>query len=212
MNFTYKTVLLAATLGLLGLLAGCAAKGTGSYVVLLRDPDGNAGTVAVQSPQGEQVLTQVFKAAALDGKKEPFFVMQDQLKRDFGAALAALPPLPDLNQPRLRFLSASQLTPQSQEDLKTIAQNIGKLLGQRRSLDISIIGHADSVPAPPGTTNKAIAQGRADAVRQQLTTLLREAAFQNLPPMITASHGDREPIDKADPTNPINRRVEITIR
>ena len=95
MKFSSKTLLLAAALALLAVLAGCAAKGTGSYVVLLRDPDGNAGKVIVQTPQGEQVLTEVFKGAALDGKREPFFVMQDQLQRDFGAALAASPLPPE---------------------------------------------------------------------------------------------------------------------
>ena len=47
-----KTVLLAGALTLLAILAGCAAKGTGSYVVLLRDSDGKVGKVAVQTPPG----------------------------------------------------------------------------------------------------------------------------------------------------------------
>lgn len=41
MSIKRKTLLCVAALTLLGLLGGCASKGTGFYVVLLRDPDAN---------------------------------------------------------------------------------------------------------------------------------------------------------------------------
>jgi adhesin transport system outer membrane protein len=215
MNFTRKTLLLAATLTLLAVLAGCAAKkGTGSYVVRLRDPDGNAGKVIVQSPQGEQTLTEVFKGAALDGKREPFFVMQDQLQRDFGAALAAMPPLPDLNQKPMRFGRETSLTNESASDLQNTARAIVASVRAGKSLDISIIGHADTTPPAPGDTNQALGLRRADAVRELLRRHLLDAGLRasEIPPMTTASHGDRNPFNKANPADVINRRVEITIR
>jgi adhesin transport system outer membrane protein len=202
MNFTNKTVLLAATLTLLAVLAGCAAKGTGSYVVLLRDPDGNAGKVLVQSPQGEQVLTEVFKGAALDGKREPFFVMQDQLQRDFGAALAAMPPPPE------RFLlyfksGGAELTAPSMAELQLVLQRARA----RPSPDISVIGHTDTV----GTAerNKVVGLQRATAMAEQL----RQLGLQNTT-ISVESHGEARllvptPDNTADERN---RRVEITIR
>ena len=202
MNFSNKTVLLAATLTLLAVLAGCAAKGAGSYVVLLRDPDGNAGKVIVQSPQGEQVLTEVFKGAALDGKREPFFVMQDQLQRDFGAALAAMPLPPE--QFLLYFKSGvPELTAESMAELQRVLQRTRA----RPSPDISVIGHTDTVGS--AENNKALGLRRATAMAEQL----RQLGLQNTT-ISVESHGEgnllvRTPDNTAEA---LNRRVEITIR
>ena len=203
MNFTRKTLLLAATLTLLAVLAGCAAKkGTGSYVVLLRDPDGNAGKVIVQSPQGEQTLTEVFKGAALDGKREPFFVMQDQLQRDFGAALAAMPLPPESF--RLYFKSGvPELTAESMAELQRVLQRTQA----RPSPDISVIGHTDTVGR--AEDNKALGLRRATAMAQQL----RQLGLQNST-ISAESHGEaRLLVPTPDNTaEERNRRVEITIR
>ncbi|MEI7538275.1 MAG: OmpA family protein [Comamonadaceae bacterium] len=202
MNFINKAFLLAATLTLLAILAGCAAKGTGSYVVLLRDPDGNAGKVVVQNPQGEQVLTEVFKGAALDGKREPFFVMQDQLKRDFGAALAAAPLPPE--QFLLYFeTGGTELTARSKADLQLVLQRTRA----RPSPDISVIGHTDTVG--PAEANKALGLRRATAMAEQL----RQLGLQNAL-IAVESHGEgnllvQTPDETAEARN---RRVEITIR
>lgn len=202
MKFPNETLLLAATLALLVVLAGCAAKGTGSYAVLLRDPDGNAGTVLVRSPQGEQVLTEVFKGAVLDGKREPFFVMQDQLQRDFGAALVATPLLPE------RFLlyfksGGAELTAQSMADLQLVLQRTRA----HPSPDISVIGHTDTVGR--AEDNKALGLRRATAMAEQL----RQLGLQNTT-ISVESHGEaRLLVPTPDETaEERNRRVEITIR
>ena len=203
MNFTSKTLLLAATLTLLAVLGGCASKkGTGSYVVLLRDPDGNAGKVIVQSPQGEQTLTEVFKGTALDGKREPFFVMQDQLQRDFGAALAAMPLPPEGFL--LYFESGGAvLTAQSKAELQQVLERTRA----RPSPDISVVGHTDT--AGPAEGNKALGLRRATAMAEQL----RQLGLQNTT-ISVESHGEgnllvRTPDNTAEERN---RRVEITIR
>ena len=202
MNFTHQTTLLAATMALLAVLAGCAAKGTGSYVVLLRDPDGNAGKVIVQTPQGEQTLTEVFKGAALDGKREPFFVMQDQLQRDFGAALAAMPLPPE------RFLlyfesGGAVLTAQSKAELQRVLERTRA----RPSPDISVIGHTDTVG--PADRNKVLGLQRATAMAEQL----RQLGLQNTT-ISVESHGEGNLlVPTPDGTaEERNRRVEITIR
>jgi adhesin transport system outer membrane protein len=203
MNFTSKTLLLAATLTLLAVLGGCASKkGTGSYVVLLRDPDGNAGKVIVQTPQGEQTLTEVFKGTALDGKREPFFVMQDQLQRDFGAALAAMPLPPEGFL--LYFESGGAvLTAQSKAELQQVLERTRA----RPSPDISVVGHTDT--AGPAEGNKALGLRRATAMAEQL----RQLGLQNTT-ISVESHGEgnllvRTPDNTAEERN---RRVEITIR
>ena len=203
MNFSNKTVLLAATLTLLAVLGGCASKkGTGSYVVLLRDPDGNAGKVIVQTPQGEQTLTEVFKGTALDGKREPFFVMQDQLQRDFGAALAAMPLPPEGFL--LYFESGGAvLTAQSKAELQQVLERTRA----RPSPDISVVGHTDT--AGPAEGNKALGLRRATAMAEQL----RQLGLQNTT-ISVESHGEgnllvRTPDNTAEERN---RRVEITIR
>ena len=207
MNFTHQTTLLAATTALLAVLAGCAAKGTGSYVVLLRDPDGNAGKVIVQTPQGEQVLTEVFKGAALDGKREPFFVMQDQLQRDFGAALAATAPLPDLSQKPMRFGGGTNLTNESASDLENTVRAIVASVRAGRSLDISVIGHTDTTGTP--AQNSEIALKRAQFVAGRLRDL------GLLPPIRIKpiSHGQfNQKVKTGDKVDErANRRVEVIL-
>jgi adhesin transport system outer membrane protein len=171
-------------------------------VVLLRDPDGNAGKVIVQSPQGEQTLTEVFKGTALDGKREPFFVMQDQLQRDFGAALAAMPLPPEGFL--LYFESGGAvLTAQSKAELQQVLERTRA----RPSPDISVVGHTDT--AGPAEGNKALGLRRATAMAEQL----RQLGLQNTT-ISVESHGEgnllvRTPDNTAEERN---RRVEITIR
>jgi adhesin transport system outer membrane protein len=198
--------LLLCTLTLLALLGGCSSKGTGSYVVLLRDPDGNLGQVAVKSQQGEQVLSQAFRGAVLDGSKEPFFVMQDQLKRDFGAAMAALPALPGL-MPALLFPSGVVAVPPAMRDeLVRIAETFLKAARSGRSPDLSVVGHADST----GTVeaNERVGRQRAGAVADELMKLgiPRDA-------ISIEAHGNRQMVVPAKPGGePENRRVEVTLR
>ena len=127
----------AALLALAALLAGCA--GPGSYVVLLPSPDGSVGRVVVQGPRGEQVLTQARTGLALDGSKPAFEVSQEKLQTDFGAAMAARPPLPE--QFLLYFESGgSELTAESKALLPVILAHARA----RQTVDMSVIGHTDT--------------------------------------------------------------------
>jgi len=206
MSLPGKTVFLSIALTLLALMAGCAPKGPGSYVVLLRDPDGNAGKVVVQSPQGEQVLTQVFKGAALDGKATPFFITQEQLKRDFGAALAAQPAAPTTQPPLLFRLGEYVLTAELQEQVRSAATLFLRLVQSGRSVDLSVVGHSDSV-GPPDAKEKA-GRERAQNVANELIRrgVPREA-------ILVEAHGDRQMFNPPRPGGePEHRRVVITIR
>jgi outer membrane protein OmpA-like peptidoglycan-associated protein len=206
MNLPGKTPFLSITLTLLAVLAGCAPKGPGSYVVLLRDPDGHAGIVAVQSPQGEQTLTQVFKGVALDGKAAPFFVTQEQLRRDFGAAVAAQPAAPTTQPPLLFPLGVYVLPPALQEQVKDIATLFLRLTQSGRSVDLSVVGHSDSV----GTREAKEKAGR-DRAQNVADELVRRGVPREA--IWVEAHGDRQMFNPPRPGGePEHRRVEITIR
>lgn len=194
-----------ATLALIGLLGACAspvAKGPGSYVVLLPNTDGTLGSVVVRGPGGEQTLTQAQTGASLAGDTPVFAVSQEQLIRDFGAAMAALPLPPE--QFLLHFESGgSNLTAES----KALLPRIVELARARATLDLSVIGHSDTVGKPE--VNEALSLARANSVVEQLRAI-------GLPDANIAieSHGERNLlIPTADEVaEPRNRRVEVTLR
>ena len=179
-----------------------APKGPGSYVVLLPSPDGSVGQVVVEGARGAQVLKNARTGTALDGGVAPFAVSAEQLQRDFGAALAARPPLPE--QFLLYFLAGgSELTPES----KALLPRILERARARIAVDMSVIGHSDT--QGKAEANEALALRRAGAIAQQLRQLgLQDAVLS------VESHGERNllvptPDETAEPRN---RRVEITLR
>lgn len=182
------------------LLAACA--GPQSYVALIPSPDGSLGKVVVKGQQGEQLLTRARQGALLDGSKPPFDVSEEQLQRDFGAAMRARPAIPE--QFLLYFeTGGSELTAES----KALLQRIVQTALARPSVDMSVIGHSDT----QGTAdaNEALALARATAIAEQL----RGLGLANTT-MAIESHGERNllvptPDETAEPRN---RRVEITLR
>ena len=201
MKYALKTSCPALALVLAALLAGCAS-GPGSYVVLLPSPDGTVGRVLVQSPQGEQVLTQAQQGTSLDGSAPPFAVSKEQLARDFGAAQAARPVLPE--QFLLYFESGgSELTAES----KALLPRILERALARTALDMSVIGHTDT--QGKADANEALALKRAGSIAEQL----RQLGLQNAL-MLVESHGERNLlVNTADEVaEPRNRRVEVTLR
>ena len=197
--------------GLADLLTGCASppspppvalKDPGSYVVLLPSPDGTVGQVVVEGPRGAQIIKQAQTGAVLDGGGTPFAVSAEQLQRDFGAAMAARPPLPE------HFLlyfqtGGSELAPESRALLPRIVERARA----RLSLDMSVIGHSDT--QGKADANEALALRRAGDVAQQLRQLgLQDAVLS------VESHGEHNLlVATPDQTpEPRNRRVEITLR
>lgn len=73
------------------------AKGPGSYVMLIPSPDGTIGRVMVQGKDGQQTLTKAGQVVSMDGGAMPVEVVvtKQQLDRDFKAAIAARPPIPE---------------------------------------------------------------------------------------------------------------------
>lgn len=204
MNSTRNKALLArrSAIGLAGalLIAGCAPQ---SYLVLLENPGGGTGKVLVTGPGGQQASVERAGdalALAADGPR-PLMVDGDQVQRDFGAALAAQPPLPESFL--LYFEGGERLTAESLARLPAILAAIGR----RPAADVSIIGHTDTVGN--ASANEGLGLARAEAVRK----LLESEGAKPLE-MNATSHGERNPlIPTPDETQePRNRRVEVTVR
>ncbi len=182
------------------LLTACA--GPQSYVALLPSLDGTVGQVVVRGQRGEQNLTGARQGALLDGSKPPFEVSQEQIDRDFGAALRARP------QPAEQFLlyfetGGAELTAESKALLARIVEHALA----RPSVDVSVIGHSDTQGS--AQTNESLALQRATSIAEQLRALgLRDTL------MAVESHGKRNllvPTPDETP-EPRNRRVEVTLR
>lgn len=187
--------------GVLGLLlTGCASQ---SYVALLPDQDGKVGQITVSNAQGQTVLNNSHQAARLNSKPGQTFVITDeQIRKEFGAALAAAPQSP---ASYLLYFEAAgtTLTPESQALVTQVQAEIRR----RAGADVSVVGHSDT--QGDDAANFQLALERAQAVAQMISSP------QLQPERISIeSHGEKNLlIPTADNVaEPRNRRVEILVR
>ncbi len=190
----------SATLAIGG-LSGCASQPK-SYVVLLESPDGTTGKVVVTGNKGEQMIAKARFAAPMDGSQASTPVDEAAFKKDFSAAMAARPALPE--HFLLYFESGGTLlTQQSMAALDKIIE----VAKQRPAVDMSIIGHTDT----PGTAelNESLAHQRAVAVAD----LLKQKGL-TAHALSVESHGERNLLVRTpdETAEPRNRRVEVSIR
>lgn len=178
------------------LLAGCASK---SYVVLIPSPDGSVGEVLVKGDKGEQLLNKAGQAGSLDGRA--LQVEDKQIKEDFGHTMAALPKIPV--RYLLYFTTGTTLTAESESQIpRIIAES-----RTRPAVDISVIGHTDTLSTDP--YNNQLALKRASKVSELLSEKGLKANS-----LVIESHGKRNLlIQTPDNTwEPRNRRVEVSVR
>ena len=184
------------------MLACACTSPSRSYVVLLPDASGNVGQVSVQSPRGEQKLTNANQAVLIDGSGPGFVVSPEQLQKDFGAALAASPRMPE--QFLLYFESGgAELTADSEKLLVDLVERSRN----RQSLDLSVVGHTDTQGSSEG--NEALALQRAQSIAIRLSSMGIASTAISI-----ESHGKRNLlVPTPDETvEPRNRRVEVTLR
>lgn len=182
-----------------GLLVGCASK---SYVVLLDNPDGSTGAVVIKGSKGEQVVDQSGHGAALDGASPAAPVAAEAIQRDFGSAMAARPILPE------RFLlyfesGGARLT----EASTALLPKIIAAASRRPAVDVSIIGHTDTIGK--AELNESLALQRAQVIAELIKTRgLKVHALS------VESHGERNQLVATgdEVSEPRNRRVEISLR
>lgn len=183
------------------LLGACQSKPV-SYAALLENPDGSTGRIVIAGKQGEQTLDRPKTAAPLHGAQAPAPISDEQLQRDFGAAMAARPLSP------ARYLlyfesGGAVLTAESAALLAKIVTDAA----QRPGVDVSIIGHSDTVGKADANTELALRRA------QVVTDLLKEKGLQAAA-LSVESHGEANLLVKTpdETPEPRNRRVEVSIR
>lgn len=199
-NSTAALAVLRAISLLLALgLSGCSQ----SYVVLLAEDDGSLGKVEVTTPQGTTLLENNRDGVNLKGEAgKSFAVSEQQIKQDFGAALAASP-----EKPRPFYLyfegGTATLTAESAADIPEIIAEIKR----RPAADISIIGHTD-------TKGDDRLNARLSLERAKSVAALFAEAMPDANKVTVDSHGEKNLLIATpdDTDEPKNRRVEVTVR
>jgi outer membrane protein OmpA-like peptidoglycan-associated protein len=174
-----------------------------SYVVLLEEDDGSLGKIQVTTSQGTTLLENNRDAVDMHAEVGKTFVVSDkQIKEDFAGALAASPQKP------LSFYlyfegGTSTLTAESASDVPRIIAEINK----RPGVDISIIGHTDTVGDEQNNARLSLERAKSVAV-------LFKEAMPDTEKVTIDSHGEKNLLVATpdDTDEPKNRRVEVMVR
>ena len=201
----------AVVLVLAALAAGCATP-RNDLVVVLPEDGGKVGAVVVtDGRKRETSLSAAYASARSDSPGMLEFDRSprmkagpssaDEVKKAFGAALAAQPARPV--SLLLYFTEGSTLSDES----KAVVDKMFAEISRRPAAEITVIGHTDTV----GTDayNDKLSLERAQAVREILIGMGVPA--QNI---TAAGRGKREPLIATgeNVNEPRNRRVEISVR
>lgn len=191
------------------LSAGCAStvKPTSgrSAFILLPDERGKTGAITVSGEGTERTLSEPRQAVTVAPGAppgEPFIMPEAEVQALFGPALSALPP------PPIQFIlyfrhDSSELTESSRGELKEILRTIR----ERYPVDVSVVGHTDTVGDK--RYNYQLSLRRARAVASML-----KAAGVDPSTLDITSHGKDNPLVPTGDqvSEPRNRRVEVTVR
>jgi outer membrane protein OmpA-like peptidoglycan-associated protein len=174
-------------------------------IVLLPDDQGKTGAIVVSSAGVVRRLDRPGQTVTVEAGSSPGLptVMSDQEVRAIaGPALGALP------KPPARFIlhfkhDSVNLTRESHALLKNVLETIR----ERAPVDVSVVGHTDTVGKHD--YNNALSLKRARAVA---TILLGRGIDPSV--LDITSHGKNNPLVPTGDqvSEPRNRRVEITVR
>jgi len=181
---------------------GCAQRQ--ALFVVLPNADGKSGAITVSDNQKSVLLDKPYAASEEKGGSMQAATTTDeqQVQQIFGNALNAQPILP--KHFRLYFLrDTDKLTAASEQEYSKVFEDIK----QRPVYQVEVIGYTDTT----GTQdhNQRLSLTRADAIRARL---IQDKLNPN-----SISVAGRGELDPAVPTGqqvsePLNRRVEITVR
>ncbi len=173
-------------------------------VILLPGPEGRVGQVTVQRGSQRAVLDEAYESSrsGAAGELESVHLAENDVRRDYGLLLAALPPRP-VSYVLYFVTGQDELTDDSKSDMQRL---LDELRGRPQS-DIQLIGHTDRVGKD--ASNDALSLQRAERVKSELLGLGITPARMN-----SAGRGEREPLVlTTDGTEePRNRRVEVIVR
>ena len=174
-------------------------------IVLLPDDQGKTGAIVVTGAGVERRLDRPGETVTVDAGSPPGLptvIPGQEVQAIAGPALAALP------KPPLRFIlyfkhDSAELTPES----KAILENVLGMIRDRAPVDISVVGHTDTVGWKG--YNYTLSMERARAVA---SILLGQGVDPST--LDVTSHGKDNPlVPTGDQVpEPRNRRVEITVR
>jgi outer membrane protein OmpA-like peptidoglycan-associated protein len=191
---------------LLVLLTSAGCGGPKSLIVVMPDPSGKVGKVEVVNQKGSVVLDQPWQAtevASLDKMPgEPKVLDEKQVKEIFREAIEARPEAPVTY--RIYFKNGGmELTPESDQAIRAVM----KASELRNPHEISISGHTDAVGSIE--FNRTLSLKRA----QEIASVLVSRGVKRDILEITY-HGKENPLIRTPEgvAEPMNRRVEITIR
>lgn len=192
------------TLCLAGSLAACASRA--ERIVLLPDPDGRTGTVTVATKGGTETLSEGGQATDVRSPAKaptaPAAVPEAEIRRVFGEALDAQPPVPAHYV--LYFLSsATELAPESRATLDELVAAIERI----KPAEVAIVGHTDR--RGKQADNHRLGLERARIIKK---IIMAEGVAEDLIEIV--SHGEDNPLVKTEDEvpEPKNRRVEVVIR
>jgi outer membrane protein OmpA-like peptidoglycan-associated protein len=196
-----RAAIAAACAALLGVLGGCANRGT---VVLIPADSGEKTAVTVRQDGRELLLDEPYAAANFTHLfgAQPYRSSADEVQARFGATLAARPEPPATFV--LYFVEGNEaLTDDSSRLLDTIVADIAK----RPAPEVSVVGHTDTIGNE--AFNDALGLRRAEAVVAVLVQ--RGVAAADI---VASSRGERDlAVSTADDVaEPRNRRVVIVVR
>lgn len=211
---TWKTMRITMLMGAALFAAGCRTHvpapppppALQNLVVLLPNEDGTTGSIVVTNTGGSQQLieansgVQIERADAAPSKPAP--VDPSEIQRVFQSTLSFLPTAEV--RFNLYFLTGgTELT----EESAAILPHIVEAYKERRSTDVSIIGHAD-------TTGDSEANVRLGLARGEQIKKLLEALGVDGSNAIVESHGANDLLipTKENVSEPKNRRVEVIVR
>lgn len=175
-------------------------------MVLLPNDEGQTGQMIVRTSGGSQTIDRAYLATEITSPdaapSPPAEMSPETVQQIFGAALSALPDASIHITLYFKGVS-SELNPES----AALIQNIVSVIQQRRSSDISVVGHADLTGSE--SLNLKLSRERAEAVRRLLTDAgipdeyLYVQYYGEKVPLIPTSNGVPEPR---------NRRAEVIVR
>lgn len=188
---------------LMVVIAGCAAPR--ERIVLIPDPDGRTGSITVSNPSGSVTIDSPNHGTTVSDSGKPptppAAMEKGAIDAMFAEALSVQPKQP------LHFLLYFEKDTLLTADSNRLIPDIVTAVKQREAVDISVVGHTDSV----GTReyNMTLSLNRANAVRDLLVRNGVDAGHIRI-----TSHGKENPlVPTGDNVNePRNRRVEVVVR
>jgi outer membrane protein OmpA-like peptidoglycan-associated protein len=182
---------------------GCSSK---KIIVLVPDTDGSTGRIVVSNQAGSVEIDTPYQATKIQDKNSiparPAAMDKDEIAAIFAHALAIQPTAP------IHFLLYFEkgTTTLDASSIGVLPEIIETIIA-RNSVDIGVIGHADT--AGDRDLNLKLSTRRAEAVSRLL--IERGVKPENLE---TSSHGEENPLIRTgdNVTEPRNRRVEVVVR